>query len=88
MIPKISPTSMVLYKLQIPTIIFKCEAIFFFLLQQAVNLIVQLYFLDYMTEVYVVDVIQCLFLSSSCAIGLIHIQEGSREAEGKMSEVY
>lgn len=84
MIPKIFPTSMVLYKLQIPTLIFKC----FFLLRQAVNLIVQLYFLDYMTEVYIVDVIQCLFLRSSCAIGLIHMQEGCREAEGKMSEVY
>lgn len=80
---------MVLYKLQIPTLILKCEAIFFFLLQQAVNLIVQVYFLDHMsTEVYIVDVIQCLFLSSSCAIGLIHMQEGCREAEGEMSEVY
>lgn len=62
----------------------KCEAIF---LRQAVNLIVQVYFLDYMAEVYIVDVIKCLFFKFKLCFGLIHMQEGCREAEGKTSEV-
>lgn len=63
----------------------KCEAISF-LLRQAVNLIAQVYFLDYMAEVYIADAIQCLFFKFKPCLGLIHVQEGCREAEEKTSK--